>query len=115
AIAAEASLDAATGSVDRDYVIAGGQIRLTSGLVSDLGTLLTDPNGIVASVDDAVNSLVGSDGLLANVLAGLNAALSPLLGNDAVLISINVDIQEALNQIINTPLENEDGSVSVNL
>src|SRR5690606_29784639 len=80
-----------------DYSIAGAELVVGAPVLGNLVTVLTGAGGVVSLVDTALNGLVGPDGALAAVLAGLNAALAPLLGNDLVNITITADVNGAIN------------------
>ncbi|MFK4791795.1 IPT/TIG domain-containing protein [Microbacterium sp. ZW T5_56] len=99
----------------RDYSIAGGKLLVSAPVLGNVVNTLTGPGGVVATVDGAVNSLAGPDGLLAGVIAGLDAALAPLLGNDALTVAISTNVAGAVNSIIDTPLTDPTTGVEVNL
>ncbi|MCP1428790.1 hypothetical protein J3D45_001288 [Microbacterium foliorum] len=112
AISSEVSLDGA-GVVARDYNVAGGDLQLTLPAVGGLATTLTGPGGVASTVDTAVATLAGPNGLLAGALATLNPVLAPILGGSGIDIAITTDVAGALNTVLDTPVG--DGVVTVNL
>ena len=112
AISAEVALDGA-GTVTRDYNVAGGNLQLTLPAIGALEDTLTGAGGVASTVDTAVGTLAGPNGLLAQALAGLNGALAPILGDSGVNIAITTNVAAALNTILDTPVG--DGVVTVNL
>ncbi len=112
AISAEVAIDG-TGAVTRDYNVAGGNLQLTLPAIGGLVNTLTGTGGVASTVDAAVATLAGPNGLLAQALAGLNAALAPILGDSGVDIAITTNVNAALNTVLDTPVG--DGVITVNL
>ncbi|MTD14456.1 choice-of-anchor G family protein [Nakamurella sp. YIM 132087] len=98
----------------RDYSIAGGQLRITSPAVAGITTLLTGAGGVAPTVDTAVNSLVGPNGLIAQALQTV-LGVTGLLGNGGLTVSITANTTAALNTILDTPITSADGAVTINL
>ncbi|QTV80241.1 choice-of-anchor G family protein [Microbacterium sp. NIBRBAC000506063] len=111
AVTAEASLDGEDG-VTRDYHVAGGDLLLSLPAVGGLETVLTGTDGVADTVDAAINTLTGPNGLLAGVIATLTG-VTDLLGNSEVEISITSNVAGALDSILDTPLG--DGVITLDL
>ncbi|MFT4258549.1 choice-of-anchor G family protein [Microbacterium sp.] len=113
AISAEAAIDGA-GTVTRDYNVAGADLTLSLPAIAGLNTVLTGTDGVADTVDNALASLVGPNGLLAGVLQTLTG-VTGLLGSSDVDISISTDVDAALTTLLTTPISDADGVLSVNL
>ncbi|MDT0156111.1 choice-of-anchor G family protein [Microbacterium sp. ARD32] len=113
AVTAQAGVDGA-GTVTRDYSAAGATLDLALPAIAGLEDVLTGTDGVADLVDDAVGSLVGPNGALAGAIATLTG-VTGILGESGVDITLTTDVQSALNTILDTPLEDADGVLSVTL
>jgi hypothetical protein len=107
AVAASSVLDACAepATVTRDYGIAGLALVQDSALVAGL---TADIYAALDPVQAAVDSLAGSNGLLAQTLKGLSG-----LGLATVTATIDVDLVAAVDAVMPTSLT--DGAVTIDL
>jgi hypothetical protein len=112
AITSEVSLTG-DGTVTRDYSVAGGTVSLQLPAITGLQTALTGDGGVASTVDAAVATLAGPDGLLAGALATLDDALAPIVGAPGLNVTVTADVDQALETLLDTPVG--DGVVTVNL
>ncbi|MGA1836195.1 choice-of-anchor G family protein [Herbiconiux sp. 11R-BC] len=106
--------DGSVTGVVRDYGVAGLGLQLDSPL---LGTLVTDVNSGVPTIQSAVNSLLGTNGLIAqtirnNILGTLVSGLG--LGTFTGNVSLSgLNLTGALGTLLTDPLS--DGVVTIDL
>ncbi|WP_172150158.1 choice-of-anchor G family protein, partial [Isoptericola chiayiensis] len=84
-----------------DYQIAGATMQMESPAVSDVATLVDDE--VVPVVDEAVDQLVGPDGLLAdalNTIDALDLVLAALGSELTVDASIDLDTEAAVAPVL---------------
>ena len=104
-------------NLDRDYLIAGLSTTLESPL---LGALVAEITESIALIEGAVNGIAEDDALVDDLLDGLLPLLTPLfglLGADGpptLTVGASIDLS-AVTTLLNTPIEDANGVVSINL
>ncbi|UFU03547.1 YPDG domain-containing protein [Ruania suaedae] len=117
AIASRAEVTDGT-AVDSEYLIADAQLAVSSPLVDDLSTDLDDT---LIGVGGTVDAALGSEGTVGSLLGDLDIDLSVLgIGVDVSSGTIGVDgldaaLSELSNTLINEPLVDPNGIVSIDL
>ena len=128
ALSAEAHLVAPTDgtgeySPARDYAIGSGHLVLEVPAIADL---VAGIEGKVGEVDEAVNSLAGEGGVIAEALKALEplTAVLEALGADAeITATIETDLQGALDKVLDLPvgaggpveIDLRNGTISIDL
>lgn len=112
AVSAQATAD--FDDMDGDYVLDGANLTFTSPAIADL---IKRVNAALVPVNNALASLEGSDGILAELLEGLLSAVNPVLGiigsSADVSVDITTDINAAVSGLLGGTFGN--GAVSFNL
>lgn len=107
--------------VESDYVLAGLELALSSPAVAALAQTVADT---VGAAQTEVDSVIGPDGALETALAG--AAVDPVnvevAGVGALTVDLGdpqvgaaVDLSAAVDDLLTTPLTDENGLVSIDL
>lgn len=128
AVASSALLDACTPlwlgtdqeavweSLERDYLIAGLSTTLESPL---LGELVDEIQSSLTAIQNLVNGIASDEGLIEDLTTGLLGIVGPLLdtltgGTPSLTIAASIDLA-AVNTLLETPIEDPNGVVSIDL
>ena len=110
---------AAGGEVTSEYVVADGQLVISSPLV---GGVSTELDTALTGVGTVLNDAVGTEGLLGSVASAVDINLSiPAVatieagGGTIGLTGLDAALEEASNTVINEPLVDSNGLVSIDL
>ncbi|KTR81554.1 choice-of-anchor G family protein, partial [Leucobacter chromiiresistens] len=109
-------VDAENGAATSEYSLSGLELELSSPAVAGL---VDDVDGLAASLLDPVDALLAEGGSVDALVTGLVGTLNGLPLVDASVNSIGLDTTpltgQLREQLLEEPVENGDGSVSVDL
>ncbi|MGW9021338.1 choice-of-anchor G family protein, partial [Leucobacter chromiiresistens] len=109
-------VDAENGAPTSEYSLSGLELELSSPAV---GGLVDDVDGLAAALLDPVDALLAEGGSVDTLVTTLVGTLNALPLVDASVNSIGLDTTpltgQLREQLLEEPVENGDGSVSVNL
>ncbi|MGP6175594.1 choice-of-anchor G family protein, partial [Corynebacterium sp. A21] len=101
-------------AVTSEYAVANAELYLHSPMVEQVGGLV-EPGGLGANLDETVNALLGSEGVVGGQIIGLVSGLLEGLSIGSITLTANTNLEATLDTLLGQPLTSADELVTIDL